>query len=257
MAVGSTNAAPGAVVSLPFSFTNTNQIVGMQFDLVFPTALVEAGSAAAGSGGVTAESRELAAGQRRVVVFSPTNALLPNEVVVSLPLTLKPGSPAGGPTVTVKNIILTNRQGQTFSPTLNYKALDAWRQLHFTEAERGDPELIGDGKDPDADGLSNLVEFLLGSNPRASEPARAPRAVPVTGGNQGIAVSFRTAKNVTAAQLSIEGSPDLATWNGNGITVSPTGQEDATSLEYQATFTAAAGEQRHFLRLVGTRTAGN
>jgi hypothetical protein len=73
LALGSTNAAAGTVISLPFNFTNTHQIVGMQFDVVFPTALVESGSAVSSASGFTVESRDIAAGQRRVVEFSPTN----------------------------------------------------------------------------------------------------------------------------------------------------------------------------------------
>ena len=256
LTLGSTNVAAGTVISLPFSFTNTNQIVGMQFDLAFPTTLVESGSAVSSASGFTVESREIATGQRRVVVFSPTNEILPNDALTSIPLTLLPASPSGGPTVTVRNIILTNRQGQTFTPTLNYPALDAWRQLYFTEAERANAALIGDDKDADDDGIPNLLEFLQGSNPRLKEPEKAPKPTLTTGGSPALKLTFRSAKNVTAAQLTVEGGNNLQTWSGTGITLTPTGIEDVTTLEYEATL-PVAGEAKQFLRLVGTRTAGN
>jgi hypothetical protein len=258
LSVGSANAAAGTVISLPFSFTNTNQIVGIQFDLAFPTTLVESGSAVSSASGFTVESREIAVGQRRVVVFSPTNELLPDDAITSIPLTLLPASPSGGPTVTVRNIILTNRQGQTFTPTLNYPALDAWRQQYFTEAERTDAALIGDDKDADGDGIPNLLEFLQGSNPRTKEPDKAPKATvaTATAGGPALKLTFRTAKNVTAAQLTVQGSNNLQSWTGNGITLTPTGTEDATTMEFEATLPVAA-EAKQFLRLVGTRTAGN
>ena len=45
LTLGSTNAAAGSVLQMPFNFTNTNQIVGMQFDLKFPAAVVDVGTA--------------------------------------------------------------------------------------------------------------------------------------------------------------------------------------------------------------------
>jgi hypothetical protein len=256
LALGSANAAPGAVISLPFNFTNTNQIVGMQFDLKFPVALVEVGNAAPPSGGLVAESKEIAPGQRRIVVFSPTNSLLPSDLILNILLTLLPASPSGGPTVTVRNIIFTNRQGQTFTPTLNYKVLDVWRQQYFTETEREDGNLIGDNKDPDADGVPNLLEFLQGTNPRVKNASLPTQAALAGEPIPSLTLTFRAAKNVSAAQLSVQGSRDLQSWNGDGITLTPTGVEDAATMEYQATL-PIAGQPMQFLRLVGTRTPGN
>ena len=55
---------------------------------------------------------------------------------------------------------------------------DSWRSSHFTEAELADPELEatlwGDDADPDGDGLSNCLEFLLQGNPRLASPELFP-----------------------------------------------------------------------------------
>ena len=260
LTLGSTNAAAGSVLQLPFSFTNTHQIVGMQFDLKFPAGIVEAGSAVAASetANHTAESREVAAGTRRIVLYSSSNQLLPSDLVLEVPLTLKTGSPQGGPTVNVSNILLTNAQGQTFTPTINRPQLDAWRLANFTEAERGDPNLIGDDKDMDGDGLNNLLEFLMGGNPKAKQAThdlQTAQGIDPNDNKRYLTMLFRAGKNITAGTLGVEGSENLTTWNATGIILSPTGLEDATSVEYEAAI-QVDGLNKQFLRLVGTRNAG-
>lgn len=260
LSLGSTNAAAGAVLQLPFNFNNTHQIVGMQFDLKFPTGIVEAGSAVAASETTnhTAESREVAAGTRRIVLYSNSNQLLPSDLVLEVPLTLKTGSPQGGPTVNVSNILLTNAQGQTFTPTINRPQLDAWRLANFTEAERNDPTIIGDDRDLDGDGLSNLLEFLMGGNPKARQSThdlQTAHGVDPIDNKRYLTLIFRAGKNITAGTLAVQGSDDLTTWNNTGIILTPTGSEDASSIEYEAAI-QVNGLNRKFLRLVGTRNAG-
>lgn len=261
LTLGSTNAAAGSLLQMPFNFTNTHQIVGMQFDLKFPAGIVEAGSAvaAAETTNHTAESREVAAGTRRIVLYSSSNQLLPSDLVLEVPLTLKTGSPQGGPTVNVSNILLTNAQGQTFTPTINRPQLDAWRLANFTEAERTDPTIFGDDRDLDGDGLSNLLEFLMGGNPKAKQAThnlQTAHGVDPNDNKRYLTMIFRTGKNITAGTLSVQSSDNLTTWNTTGIILTPTGTEDATSIEYEAAI-EVDGFTKKFLRLVGTRNAGS
>lgn len=256
--VGSANGDSETTIQLPFNFTNTHQIVGMQFDVKFPVSLVEAGTGSTPSDGLIAESREIALGQRRIVVFSPTNVALPNDLILNIPLTLLPASPSGGPTVTVKNIIFTNRQGQTFTPTLNYKALDVWRQQHFTETELGDANLFGDDKDPDGDGIPNLLEFLEGANPRQRQSAASPVIIPAStasGTPAALSIVFNVLKGTDAASLRVETSTDMQTWTQEGIALLPTGVSTAQTMEVRASV-PIAGAARRFLRLAGTREPG-
>jgi Bacterial TSP3 repeat len=48
---------------------------------------------------------------------------------------------------------------------------EQWRARHFTPAELLRAELSGDAVDPDGDGLSNLAEFLAGTDPLDREHA--------------------------------------------------------------------------------------
>lgn len=254
--LGSTNAAPGAVISLPFGFTNTNQIVGMQFDLNFPATMVQAGAAASSAQAFTTESRELASGQRRVVLFSPTNQVLPGNAVLSVPLTLLPGSPAGGPTVSLRNIILTNRKGQTFTPVLNYPALDAWRQKFFTEAGLNDARMIGDDKDPDGDGVPNLLEFIQGTHPLQKQAGAIPVITPTTPeAPASFSLVFKVQKGTNAAALKVETSTDLESWGDEDLLLTATGVSDEDTMELRASV-PMAGAARRFFRLVGNRSPG-
>lgn len=260
LSLGSTNAAAGSVLQLPFNFTNTHQIVGMQFDLKFPVTQVEAGSAVAASETTnhTAESREVSTGTRRIVIYSSSNQLLPSDLVLEVPLTLKTDAPQGGPTVNVSNILLTNAQGQTFTPTINRPQLDSWRLANFTEAERNDPTIIGDDRDLDGDGLSNLLEFLMGGDPKVKQSThdlQTAHGVDPNDNKRYLTMIFRAGKNITAGTLSVQASENLTTWNTTGIILTPTGTEDATSVEYEAAI-QVDGLNKQFLRLVGTRNAG-
>lgn len=255
LGVGSANGAAGSTIQLPFNFTNTNQIVGLQLDLITSVSTVHAGLAATPSSGLIVSSREISAGRQRVVLCSPTNATLPSNLLLNIPLTLSATSPAGGPSVIVRNIILTNRQGQTFTPSLNYKALDQWRQQHFSVTEQADASLIGDDKDPDGDGVPNLLEFLMGTDPRAKnasgtlQSAIAPQQVAC------LTMTFRSARNLSGTQFFVESSKDLMTWSNSGVALSPTGVTDAATLEYRAAL-PMAGEPKQFLRIRAKRTNG-
>ncbi len=46
-----------------------------------------------------------------------------------------------------------------------------WRSVVFTPAETSTPSVSGRSADPDQDGRTNLMEFALGSNPKASDPS--------------------------------------------------------------------------------------
>jgi hypothetical protein len=80
------------------------------------------------------------------------------------------------------------------------------------------PDLSATG-DPDADGLSNAVENLLGSSPEAFSPGLMP--VASSAGN----LVFRHTLSTTPAsdlQAAYEWSRDLATWHASGASASET-----------------------------------
>jgi len=96
--------------------------------------------------------------------------------------------------------------------------LTAWRLALFSDFDVADPAkeatVWGDRADPDHDGLANLAEYALDTNP--NDPADGPKAflfqaVPDAGG-QKLVVGYKARKTDPALRYSIEGSADLHAW---------------------------------------------
>lgn len=69
-----------------------------------------------------------------------------------------------------------SQAGPTPPPTATL-TFATWLQGYFTPDQLNDPAISGDGADPDHDGLSNLMEYALGSDPTKSSEANRPYGV--------------------------------------------------------------------------------
>lgn len=89
-------------------------------------------------------------------------------------------------------------------------ALEQWRLLYFGTTDRFDPQ-AGDAADPDRDGLGNLLEYLLGTDPKQADFGRRPQAGTVE--QHGIKLGTITFRRPQAARvgaiLRIETTADL------------------------------------------------
>ena len=85
-----------------------------------------------------------------------------------------------------------------------------WRDMHFDSDELGIPAISGSDADPDGDSLPNLLEFALGTDPRALSPAQ-PMQIR-TGPNQ-TCVSYRQQDGIVGASVQIFISTDLQNWS--------------------------------------------
>ena len=120
-----------------------------------------------------------------------------------------------------------------------------WRLRHFTLEELLDPEISGDFADPDGDGLPNLVEMALYSDPRT------PNTVPViekTVNEDSVTVSFTRASTLEHLNLvmKLQRSADLETWTTvplDGATVTPL---DAERESVTVTHSLAGPEPQFF-----------
>ena len=92
----------------------------------------------------------------------------------------------------------------------------AWRNTYFTPAQQTDPLISGDFADPDGDGLQNLLEFTLNSDPLSGI---VPTQLPAVG--EGAVFTFirYSGGTVTGANYNfagvrhvIQSSTDLSGW---------------------------------------------
>ncbi|MEM7145428.1 MAG: hypothetical protein AAF591_09845 [Verrucomicrobiota bacterium] len=108
---------------------------------------------------------------------------------------------------------------------------EAWRDTHFTPAELADPDVSGDLADPDGDGLANLAERALNTNPREiNAPSNTPAAATSATHLQLTFPRSLTATNVT---IHVEASTDLTAWTEiargtNGGPIAPIGSPGAS-----------------------------
>ena len=118
-------------------------------------------------------------------------------------------------------------------------AIEVWRFDHFgTNANVGS---AADDADPDSDGLKNLVEYALGSDPLLSSAAAAPVAV-ISGGS--LSMNITQPPGVSGITYGAEWSPNLADWYALSDTVSGAQHVFAASI---------AGNPRLFMRFKVTR----
>lgn len=102
-------------------------------------------------------------------------------------------------------------------PAVGLVTVGDWLALHFTEAEQLDPEVGDILADPDHDGLSNLLEFGLGSNPRVAETSPSIESVIEMIEVGGVTQPYQTLtfNRVTNSvlQFALQESTGLETWN--------------------------------------------
>ena len=103
---------------------------------------------------------------------------------------------------------------QSFMVTHTYQDC-RWRQLKFTTAELLDPTVSGDQADPDHDGLVNLIEYALQSDPHDAAAATPPlQAIMVNvEGENYQALSFHRRIYAAEIQLQVEVSDALDAWH--------------------------------------------
>ncbi len=144
---------------------------------------------------------------------------------------------------------LSSGTANTATVTIKDKPFDAWRYLHFTTPQLADPLVSGDTADADGDGLNNLLEYALDSDPVVA--AAAPLST-VLDGNR-LAITYLEATGRTDLTYTVETTEDLGgTWQ-TGATVLEETTRTNVSGGQQVTVRRINTADRQFLRLRVTR----
>jgi len=123
----------------------------------------------------------------------------------------------------------------------------AWKSLRFTAQELLTPAISDDTADADGDGLPNLVEYALRSDPRQPNPAPIAASAATVGDVRYIYLTFPRNRNATDTAISYESSGDCATWTP--VAAEPISAVVADFETEQWTVRVPAAAPRFFVRV--------
>ena len=120
-------------------------------------------------------------------------------------------------------VVLAGENGAIYqtAPWIDFVA--AWRAEHFSLAQLADPAVSGDDRDPDRDGLPNLLEYACGLDPWAADAREAmvhSDRYYVPQGTERVrylAFEFPIWESSPGVSAWVEHSTDLRTWSRTGL----------------------------------------
>lgn len=154
-----------------------------------------------------------------------------------------PPSNHGSYTVTA-TVNDTNYTGsQTATLLITGQTATNWRTEHFS-TEQLNAGLASDDADPDGDGLGNLAEYALGTDPLSRNPALSPSR-----DANGLTLIFTRPKDLPDVTYAAESSDDLGGWSSVPLEVTTDGPVQTVRVRDPLT---AGNPGRRFIRLLLT-----
>lgn len=110
-------------------------------------------------------------------------------------------------TVSATNSLTTVERA--FELTVFAPTWENWRSVRFTSGELTNVALSGAEADPDGDGVANLLEYLMGGDPRTAD--LEPPTITISDGRMSLV--YQRLRAVFGWKITPEYSPDLFTWH--------------------------------------------
>jgi len=173
LSLGERSGAPGQSLSTPIEVASDEGLVAFQLDLEFDAAAVAIGSVSAEpfESDHVLRSEEVVEGQRRLLVYSPSNAALDGGVVGRAQVDLLSGFPEGAKAFSLSNVRFVAETGATLEVSLApfVRLVSPEAGSSFGELER----VSLSGLAVETEGETRRVEFLVNGRVIA-EDASAP-----------------------------------------------------------------------------------
>jgi hypothetical protein len=266
---------PGALVPVPLTLNDASGLAGVTARINYDPALLSVESVTTGELGaaftldqsaadgvvtlILTRTENLPAGQGRLGVINfrinagATDALFSNLAIAGFALSDSTGVidlMSSGNTLSLAPGKLTV-SAHGWIDNDQDKLPDPWETLHGLS-------LLADDRasDPDADGLFNLVEYALGTNPR--QPGSAPQRAGETeaGGQKYLTLAFpRLVGSQAGVTYAVRESADLLSWRtidlgANAVLIGANGDGTETvTVRGNLPLTGAGATARAFLRL--------
>jgi hypothetical protein len=177
------------------------------------------------------------------VSFGWTRVSGPAPVTFSRPTELATTATFTTPGVYVLRLTATGTSAVSDDLTVVVEdSYDAWAVRFLGSA---DPNVTGADRDPDRDGIPNLIEFALGMNPAVSSQQGLPQPS-VEGGVLSIIYPRYPGAGLT---YIAEVSDDLVTWSSGSVVESRIGTEGATEIWKASDTRPVDGHSRRYLRV--------
>lgn len=118
LSLGTASVNRGQVVEIPLIYTGDGSAVGLQIDIAFDTAVLDAPAAAGGEAldGHVLRSAKVSSGLLRLVVYSPSNAALSDGALARLSFTVDDAAPTGPSEVSFSAVTLGNAAAGRLTP---------------------------------------------------------------------------------------------------------------------------------------------